>query len=80
MSNFLKENAELLEKVRTGAGINSIKVEKTVSDYLQIARDNQLNYNELLQVLTLTKESVLQSLNKLSISALPETTSDTAKV
>lgn len=62
------------------AGIDSKKVQKTVSDYLQIVRDNQLNYNELLQVFSLVKESVFQSLSKVAISALPDTTSDTAKL
>ena len=62
------------------AGIDSEKVQLTVSNYLQIARDNQLNYNELLQVFAITKDTVLQSLNKLSISTLPATISDDANV
>ena len=62
------------------AGIDPEKVRLTVSNYLQIARDNQLNYNELLQVFAITKDTVLQSLNKLSISTLPATISDDANV
>lgn len=76
MQEFLKQNEEMLRAVQKRAGIDSEKVQKTVSSYLQIARDNQLNYNELQQVLTLTKELVLQSLNKVAISALPHITSD----
>lgn len=68
------------KKAEERAGINSEKVQQTVSIYLQIARDNQLNYNELLQVFTLAKESVLQSLNKVAISTLPDIISDVAKV
>ena len=79
MQEFIKQNEEMLQAVQKRAGIDSEKVQKTVSSYLQIARDNQLNYNELQQVLTLTKESVLQSLNKVAISALPDRTSDAAK-
>lgn len=62
------------------AGIDSKKVQQTVSDYLQIARDSQLNYNELLQVFSIMKETVLQSLNKLPLSASVATYDDTAKV
>lgn len=80
MQEFLKQNEEMLRAVQKRAGIDSEKVQKTVSSYLQIARDNQLNYNELQQVLTLTKELVLQSLNKVAISALPHITSDAAKL
>ncbi len=73
----------LTERIRENAekrtGINGKKVQETVSCYLKIARDNQLNYNELLQVLAFVKESVLQSLSKVAISTLPDTTSDTAK-
>lgn len=79
MQEFLKQNEEILRTAQKRAGIDSEKVQKTVSSYLQIARDNQINYNELQQVLILVKESVLQSLNKVAISALPDTTSDTAK-
>lgn len=60
------------------AGIDSEKVQQTVSDYIRIARDNRLNYNELLQVFAITKDTVLQSLNKLSISTLPAAISDDA--
>ena len=77
---ILKLNSHMRKKAKERAGINSEKVQQTVSSYLQIARDNQLNYNELLQVFTLTKESVLQSLNMVSISALPNIISDAAKV
>ena len=80
MQEFLKQNEEMLRAVQKSAGIDSEKVQKTVSSYLQIARDNQLNYNELVRVLSHTKESVLQSLNRFDISALPEITSDAAKV
>lgn len=80
MQEFLKQNEEILQAVQKRAGIDSEKVQKTVSSYLQIARDNQLNYNELQQVFTLTRESVLQSLNKVAISALPDMTSDAAKL
>lgn len=80
MQEFLKQNEEILQAVQKRAGIDSEKVQKTVSSYLQIARDNQLNYNELQQVFTITKESVLQSLNKVAISELPDMTSDAAKL
>ena len=76
---ILRLNERMRKSVEKRAGINSERIQKTVSGYLQIARDNQLNYNELQQVLILVKESVLQSLNKVAISALPDTTSDTAK-
>lgn len=76
---ILRLNERMRKSAEKRAGINSERVQKTVSSYLQIARDNQLNYNELQQVLILVKESVLQSLNKVAISALPDTTSDTAK-
>lgn len=80
MQEFLKQNEEMLRAAQKRAGIDSEKIQKTVSSYLQIARDNHLNYNELQQVLILIKESVLQSLNKVAISALPDITSDTAKL
>lgn len=51
------------------AGVDSEKVQQTVSEYLQIARDNQLNYIELLRVFDVMKDTVLQSLNSLPISA-----------
>lgn len=76
---ILNLNERMKKNAEKRAGIDSEKVQKTVSSYLQIARDNQLNYNELQQVFALVKESVLQSLNKVAISALPDTTSDTAK-
>lgn len=79
MQEFLKQNEEMLQAVRRRAGIDSEKVQKTVFSYLQIAKDNQLNYNELQLAFALVKESVLQSLNKAVISALPDTTSDAAK-
>lgn len=77
---ILELNSRMRKGVEERAGINSEKVQQTVSSYLQIAKDSQLNYNELLQVLTLTKESVLQSLNKVAISALPDIISDAAKL
>ena len=73
-ANYLKAAAE------KQAGIDSEKVQQTVSDYIRIARDNRLNYNELLQVFAITKDTVLQSLNKLSISTLPAAISDDANV
>lgn len=73
-ANYLKAAAE------KQAGIDSKKVQQTVSDYMRIARDNQLNYIELLQVFAVMKETVLQSLNKLLISTLPATISDDANV
>lgn len=80
MQEFLKQNEEMLRVAQKRAGIDSEKVQKTVSSYLQIARDSHLNYNELLQTLSLTKESVLQSLNRVEVSALPHITSDAANV
>lgn len=77
---ILELNSRMQKKAEERAGINSEKVQQTVSAYLQIARDNQLNYNELLQVFSITKESVLQSLNKVAISALPDMISDAAKL
>lgn len=77
---FKRQHEEVLRAAQKRAGIDSEKVQKTVSSYLQIARDNELNYNELRQAFTIAEESVLQSLNKFSISALPNTTSDAAKV
>lgn len=76
---ILNLNERMRKSAEKRAGIDPKKVNQTVSSYLQIARDNQINYNELLQVLTLTKDSVLQSLSKVAISALPDTASDTAK-
>ena len=76
---ILNLNERMRKSAEKRAGIDAEKVQKTVSGYLQIARDNQLNYNELLQVLLIVKESVLQSLNRLAISMLPDTTSDDAK-
>ncbi len=80
MNEFLKQTEEMKKGALKRAGIDTKKVQQTVSVYLQIARDNQLNYNELMQVFSLTKESVLQSLNKVAISALPDMTSDAAKL
>lgn len=80
MENFLKQNQELLENMRKKSGMDSEKIQKVVAIYLQIARDNQVNLNELNQIMNDVKETVVQSLNKVSISALPETISDTAKV
>ncbi len=79
-NEFLKQSEAMVQAAQRKAGINSTKVQQTVSSYLQIAKDNQLNYNELLQVLSGTKEAVLQSLNKVSISELPDITSDAANV
>lgn len=80
MNEFLKQSEAMVQAAQRKNGINPEKVQQTVSSYLQIARDNQLNYNELLQVFSLTKESVLQSLNKVAISALPDMISDAAKL
>ena len=78
--DIISQNKGMLKAAQKRAGIDSEKVQKTVSSYLQIARDNQLNYNELQQVFTITKDSVLQSLNSVSISVLPITTSEAANV
>lgn len=80
MLDIISQNEGMLKAAQKRAGIDSEKVQKTVSSYLQIARDNQLNYNELQQVFTITKDSVLQSLNSVSISVLPITTSEAANV
>ena len=79
LEDILRLNERMKKRAEERVSIDSEKVQKTVSSYLQIARDNQLNYNELQQVFALTKESVLQSLNKVAISALPDRTSDAAK-
>lgn len=79
MEDMLRQNEEMLEHVRKRAGVDSEKVRKTVSSYLQIARDSQLNYNEFLLVINSAKEIVTQSLNRVPISTLPETISDVAK-
>ncbi len=87
MRKFTVEAEQIIEQANRlkavaekQAGIDSEKVQQTVSDYMRIARDNQLNYNELLQVFAITKDTVLQSLNKLSISTLPAAISDDANV
>lgn len=49
MQEFLKQNEEILQAVQKRAGIDSEKVQKTVSSYLQIARDNQLNQCHLVK-------------------------------
>lgn len=72
-------NMHMRKSAEKRAGINPEKVQQTVLDYLRIAENNQLNYNELLQVFALTKESVFQSLSKLAISAVPDIISDDAK-
>lgn len=73
-ANYLKAAAE------KQAGIDSKKVQQTVSDYMRIARDNQLNYIELLQVFAVMKEMVLQSLNKLPLSASVDAYENAANV
>lgn len=80
LGDLKQENERMLEYARKQAGIDSKKVKKVVSNYLQIARDNQLNYNELLLAIDSTKDIVAQSLNRVSISTLPEIISDVAKV
>ncbi len=80
MDEFKQENERALDYARKQAGIDNEKVKKVVSNYLQIARDNHLNYNELLLVIDNTKDIVAQSLNRVSISTLPEIISDAAKV
>ncbi len=80
MDEFKQENERVLDYTRKQAGIDSEKVKKVVSNYLQIARDNHLNYNEFLLVIDNTKDIVAQSLNRVSISTLPEIISDAAKV
>ena len=52
MQEFIKQNEEMLQAVQKRAGIDSEKVQKTVSSYLQIARDNQGKEGER-EVLTL---------------------------
>ena len=80
MGNLKQENERMLEHARKQAGIDNEKVKKVVSNYLQIARDNHLNYNEFLLVIDNTKDIVAQSLNRVSISTLPEIISAAAKV
>lgn len=80
VDEFKQENERVLDYTRKQAGIDSEKVKKVVSNYLQIARDNHLNYNEFLLVIDNTKDIVAQSLNRVSISTLPEIISDAAKV
>nr|DAI45931.1 MAG TPA: hypothetical protein [Caudoviricetes sp.] len=80
MDEFKQENERVLDYMRKQAGIDSEKVKKVVSNYLQIARDNHLNCNEFLLVIDNTKDIVAQSLNRVSISTLPEIISDAAKV
>ena len=77
---ILQLNRRMRKNAEEQSGIDSEKVQQTVSDYIRIARDNRLNYNELLQVCAITKDTVLQSLNKLSISTLPAAISDDANV
>lgn len=78
--NLFEQNQMLLENVRKKSSMDSKKIQKVAAIYLQIARDNQVNLNELNQIMNDVSETVIQSLNKVSISALPETISDTAKV
>lgn len=73
---ILQSNKQLRKAAEKQAGIDSEKVQQTVSEYMQIARDSQLNYIELLQVFAIMKETVLQFLNKLSISTFPAIISD----
>lgn len=77
---MLRTHEQMRKRAECRAGIDSKKVRKVVSSYLQIARDNQLTYNEFLQSLKITKDEINQSLNMLSISSIPETTSDAANV
>lgn len=76
MGNLATEAEQIIEQAsrlkaaaEKQAGIDSEKVQQTVSDYMRIARDNQLNYIELLRVFTVMKETVLQSLNSLPLSS-----------
>lgn len=87
MGNLTAEAEQIIEQTdrlkaaaEKHAGIDSQKVQQTVSDYMRIARDNQLNYIELLQVFTVMKETVLQSLNKLPLSASVDTYENAANV
>lgn len=77
---LFEQNQVLLENVRKKSGMDSKKIQKVAAIYLQIARDNQVNLNELNQIMNDVSETVIQSLNKVSISTLPETISDTAKM
>lgn len=79
MKNFFEQNQVFLENVRKKAGMDSEKIQKVVTIYLQIARDNQVNLDELNQIMSDVRETVVQSLNKVSISALPEMISVAAK-
>lgn len=76
MNDFLKQNGEMLRIVQKKAGIDPEKVQKTVFSYLQIAKDNQLNYNELSQAVSQTKDLAAQSLSKVLISTLPDIASE----
>lgn len=78
--NLAEENESLLREVRKRAGMDSEKINKVVASYLQIASDNQVNFNELIQIMNEVKEKVSQSLNRVPISTLPEMISDAAKV
>lgn len=78
--DLLEYNERLLKAVRKRAGMDSEKIDKVVASYLQIASDNQVNFNELIQIMNEVKERVTQSLNKVSISTLPQITSDAAKL
>lgn len=80
MDDLKQENDRMLDYTLKQVGIDSEKVKKVVSNYLQIARDNHLNYNEFLLVIDNTKDIVAQSLNRVSISTLPVIISDAAKV
>ena len=66
----------MLKTVQKRAGIDPDKVQKTVLSYLQIAKDNQLNYNELSQAVSKTKDLAAQSLSKVLISTLPDINSE----
>lgn len=87
MGNLTAEAEQIIERANhlkaaaeKQAGIDSEKVQRTVSDYMRIARDRQLNYIELLQVFADMKETVIQSLNTLPLSASVATYDDTANV
>lgn len=77
---IIKQTNHLKAAAEKQAGIDSEKVQRTVSDYMRIARDRQLNYIELLQVFADMKETVIQSLNTLPLSASVATYDDTANV
>jgi len=52
-------------------GVDIEKVQKVTQAYVGIARDNDLNFNELKEVQTLIEAKIQRSLDRLSISCIP---------